>query len=81
MTEQPHESVSNMSDQRLRQLHLYKELLTTEERSDRYRLLIISGATSHQARRWRDWSPPHYQQMLDYLLKPNTPLSSVSQHS
>jgi len=64
---QPHESVSNMSEARLRELHLYKELMTPEERGDRYRLLRLSGATPGQAQRWRDWSPPHFNMMLDYV--------------
>lgn len=69
MSEQPYQSVSNMSEKRLRELHLYKELMSPEERSDRYRLLRLSGATPSQARSWRDWSPNHFQVMLDYLLK------------
>jgi len=59
-----------MSEKRLRELHLYKELVTTEERQGRYWLLVTSGATCSQARSWRDWSPKHFQMMLDYLLKP-----------
>jgi hypothetical protein len=61
--------INELSDKRLRELHLYKELMTAEERGDRYRLLRLSGASVGQAQRWRDWSPPHYQSMLDYILK------------
>lgn len=64
-----------MSERRLRELHLYKELMAPEERRDRYCLLKLSGATPSQARAWRDWSPNHFQMMLDYLLKPNTLLT------
>jgi len=60
-----------MSEQRLRELHLYKELMTNDERQGRYQLLRISGASHDQAQRWRDWSPKHFGMMLDYLLKPN----------
>lgn len=70
MSEQEHQSVSNMSERRLRELHLYKELMSPEERRDRYTLLRLSGATSSQARSWRDWSPTHYQMMVDYLCNP-----------
>lgn len=70
MTEQPHEGVHNMSDKRLRELHLYKELITNEEASERYQLLRLSGATPDQARRWRHWSPNHYEMMLRYLCNP-----------
>ncbi len=70
MSKQPHESVSNMSDQRLRELHLYKELMTNQEARERYTLLRLSGATPGQARRWRHWSPNHYEMMLRYLCNP-----------
>jgi hypothetical protein len=70
MSEQPDQGVYNMSDQRLRQLHLYKELMSPEERRDRYTLLRLSGATRSQAQSWRDWSPNHYQMMLTYLCNP-----------
>jgi len=79
MSEQPTSGVFNMSRAELYHNHLYKELMTSEERQGRYQLLIISGATPSQARSWRDWSPNHYQQMLDYLLKPKTPPPGVSQ--
>lgn len=70
MSDTPHQSVSNMSESRLRELHLYKELMTAEERQSRYQLLILSGASAGQAQRWRDWSPSHFQMMLTYLLTP-----------
>ncbi|MBA7587104.1 hypothetical protein ES708_29121 [subsurface metagenome] len=57
------------SDDKCHHWHWYKELLGSEERGDRYRLLKLSGATPGQARRWRDWSPNHFKQMLDYILK------------
>jgi len=60
-----------MSEARLQELHLYKELLSPEERSDRYRLLRLSGAATSQAQRWRDWPPNHFQMMLDYILNPS----------
>lgn len=62
--------INELSDERLRELHLYKELMSAEERGDRYRLLRLSGASAGNARRQRDWSPPHYQMALDALLKP-----------
>ena len=70
MSEQPHESVSSMTEARLRELHLYKELLSNEEVRDRYTLLRLSGASPDQARRWRHWSPNHFQMMIDYLCNP-----------
>lgn len=73
MSEQPHESVADMSEARLRELHLYKELLTNDEARERYALLRLSGASPDQARRWRYWSPNHFQMMLDYLLNPPDP--------
>ncbi len=68
-----------MSEKRLGELHLYKELMTSEERSDRYRLLKLSGATAGNARRWRDWSTPHFNQMLDYLCQPHNLEPNVSE--
>ena len=70
MSEQPTVGVFNMSDAQLEHFHLYKELMTKEERQERYSLLLLSGATPSQARRWRDWSPNHYEQMLRYLCNP-----------
>lgn len=65
-----HESVANMTEARLRELHLYKELMSNEEAQERYTLLRLSGATPDQARRWRHWSPPHYEMILTYLMNP-----------
>ena len=56
-----------LTEKRCYELHLYKELMSPEERRDRYYLLRISGATPSQAQAWRDWSPPHYEMMLTYL--------------
>lgn len=81
MSEQPRESVRSMSEDRLKELHLWKELLSNEEVRDRYTLLRISGASPDQARRWRHWSPKHFQMMVAYLCEPNRPLSSGSQLS
>jgi hypothetical protein len=67
MPENQHESVANMSEARLRELHLYKELMSNEEARERYQSLIALGASPDQARRWRHWSPNHYKMMLDYL--------------
>ncbi len=63
-----HLSISELSEKRLRELHLYKELMSADERRDRYQLLRLSGAVPGQASRWRDWSPNHYQMMLEYVL-------------
>lgn len=79
MSEQPHESVANMSDARLRELHLYKELMTNEKARERYQELKSLGATVSRARQWRHWSPYHYQLMVNYLLERNKPLSAISQ--
>ncbi|GAH91520.1 unnamed protein product [marine sediment metagenome] len=67
MANQPHESVATMSEERLRELHLYKELMTNEEARERYQALIALGASPGQARRWRHWSPNHFKMMIDYL--------------
>jgi len=80
MTDNPHQSVSNMSEDRLHHLHLYKELMSPEERRDRYSLLRLSGATPSQARSWRDWSPNHYEMMLRYLCNP-VPLAERLENS
>lgn len=58
---------NQIEDSRLYELHMYKELMSAEERGGRYRLLRLSGATPGQAQRWRDWSPPHFSLILDYI--------------
>jgi len=68
MSQNDHECVANMTEARLRELHLYKELMTNEEARERYISLRRLGASPDQARRWRHWSPNHYKMMLDYLL-------------
>lgn len=70
MSNNRHESVSTMSEARLRELHLYKELMTNEEARERYQSLIALGASPGQARRWRHWSPNHFKMMIDYLKTP-----------
>ena len=67
MDERPRESVATMTEKHLGELHLYKELMTPEERTGRYYLLRLSGATRPQAIRWRDWSPPHFEMALAAL--------------
>jgi len=52
-------------DSQLRQYRLYKELLSPEERRDRYQLLILSGAKTEEARKVRDWS----EQQYDYFMR------------
>lgn len=59
-----------LTEERCYHLHFYKELMSPEERRDRYTSLRLSGATPSQARSWRDWSPNHYQMMVDYLCNP-----------
>lgn len=66
-----YDDISHITDKMCYSYHWYSKLLSPEERSDRYNLLRLSGASINQAQRWRDWSPPHFHQMLDYLCNPD----------
>ena len=55
-----------LTEKRCRELHLYKELMTNEERRDRYKLLRMAGANRSWAAVIRDWSPRNFQLMLTY---------------
>ena len=50
----------DMTEAQLRSYHLYKELLTKEERSTRYRILRRFGWNYSMAQRWRDVSPRNF---------------------
>jgi hypothetical protein len=59
--------ISEWSKADLRQYRYWKELMTPDERRDRYQLLRLFGATRPEAMRWRDWSEQQYELMLQRL--------------